>query len=168
MNLNDFIMKLMLMIRPPDVIIGSPDNPYLLRWWLIPRNMYFNIYLHYFIRSDDDRALHDHPWHNLSFLLTGAYREKLFVDNIQSKGEIYSDHRVPGKIYTRGPRTAHRIILERDEDGKEKPLWTLFLTGPYIRTWGFYCPRKWIHWKEFTDTTLEGQSVYKHGCGEND
>jgi hypothetical protein len=47
--------------RPPDFVIGG-DSPYMLRWWIIPRNKFFNIYLHRFLRSDDDRALHDHPW----------------------------------------------------------------------------------------------------------
>ena len=48
--------------RHPDFIVGGKDNPYLLRWFVIPRNPVFNIYLHRFLRSDDDRALHDHPW----------------------------------------------------------------------------------------------------------
>lgn len=42
--------------RNPDFIIGGAD-PYMLRWWVIPRNKVFNIYLHRFLRSDDDRAL---------------------------------------------------------------------------------------------------------------
>ena len=47
---------------------GWPIKPkvigknYLSRWHIIPRNRYFNIYLHKFVGSDDDRALHDHPW----------------------------------------------------------------------------------------------------------
>lgn len=27
--------------RKPDFIIGPEDNPYLLRWWLLPRNTTF-------------------------------------------------------------------------------------------------------------------------------
>lgn len=61
--------------RKPDFVIGSEDNPYLLRWWILPRNKFFNIYLHLFMRSDDDRALHDHPWWNASFVLDGGYYE---------------------------------------------------------------------------------------------
>src|SRR5690242_14714107 len=61
--------------RPPDVIIGGRDRPYMLRWFVIPRNRFFNIYLHHFHRSDDDRALHDHPWLNLSIILQGEYVE---------------------------------------------------------------------------------------------
>lgn len=31
--------------RAPDFIIGGKDTPYMLRWWIIPRNKWFNIYL---------------------------------------------------------------------------------------------------------------------------
>lgn len=54
--------------RAPDVVIGEADSPYLLRWHPIPRNPIFNVYLHQFLRDDDDRALHDHPWVNVSLL----------------------------------------------------------------------------------------------------
>src|SRR5271156_1916144 len=61
--------------RPPDFIVGGKEFPYMRRWWIIPRNRVFNIYLHHFLRSDDDRALHDHPSWNISFILEGAYTE---------------------------------------------------------------------------------------------
>ncbi len=41
--------------RNPDITIGGKDHPYLERWWIIPRNRVFNIYLHQFWRSDDDQ-----------------------------------------------------------------------------------------------------------------
>ena len=40
----------------PHFVIGGADDPYMLRWYLIPRNRRFNIYLHKFLRDDDDRA----------------------------------------------------------------------------------------------------------------
>ena len=43
--------------RPPNFVIGDPADPYLRRWYVIPRNPLFNIYLHQILRSDDDRAL---------------------------------------------------------------------------------------------------------------
>src|SRR3546814_20880058 len=61
--------------RAPSFVIGGEDNPYLRRWYIIPRNRWFNVYLHEFLRDDDDRALHDHPWVNLSILLRGQYVE---------------------------------------------------------------------------------------------
>src|ERR1700722_14934819 len=51
------------------------NQPFLRRWFVIPKNRWLNIYYHNFVRSDDDRALHDHPWANLSHLVHGAYIE---------------------------------------------------------------------------------------------
>lgn len=59
--LGDFVIRHALR-RAPDFLVGGKENPYMKRWWLIPRNKWFNIYLHQFMRDDDDRALHDHPW----------------------------------------------------------------------------------------------------------
>jgi hypothetical protein len=128
--------------RSPDFVIGGVDNPYLLRWFIIPRNPIFNIYLHCFLRSDDDRALHDHPWSNLSILLRGRYVEH----TIRAGGIHARTERVAGdwKLRLLGS-SAHRIELV---DGA---CWTLFVTGPRYRAWGFHCVESgWIHWKKFT------------------
>lgn len=67
-------------VKPSKVIMldgidGGPPRDYLKRWHLLPRNTWFNVYLHYFVHGDDDRALHDHPWQSASLLLEGRYRE---------------------------------------------------------------------------------------------
>lgn len=142
--------------RKPDVIIGGRDDPYLLRWYVIPRNRFFNIYLHKFMRSDDDRALHDHPWVNCSVLLDGQYTEHL----IQAGG-IHERHvRMVGHCYVRfSGKLAHRVELTHG------PCWTLFITGPRYREWGFHCPeRGWVHWEEFTASDDRG--AIGRGCGE--
>lgn len=135
--------------RNADKIIGGKDDPYLLRWYVIPRNRWFNVYLHRFVRSDDDRALHDHPWINCSVVLDGSYKE------VTPNGTTV---RVAGDLIFRKPSTLHRIELFRTitsfplpfKDG-EFPVWTLFLTGPVVRDWGFACPQGWRHWKDFSD-----------------
>lgn len=63
------------MNRPPDFIVGPRSKVYLQRWFILPRNPVFNIYYHKFLHSDDDRALHDHMYFNLSILLKGRYIE---------------------------------------------------------------------------------------------
>jgi hypothetical protein len=129
--------------RPPDFIIGGEDDPYLRRWWVIPRNRFFNIYLHHFMRSDDDRALHDHPWVNLSVLLDGEYIEHL--------PEGFPRYREAGDMVLRLPSAAHRVELHEGVfTGRPIPVWTLFITGPRVRQWGFLCPQGWRHWKDFT------------------
>ena len=121
--------------RIPDVIIGPEDDPYLHRWHVIPRNRFFNIYLHHFYRSDDDRALHDHPWWNLSILLKGQYDEHVPGGVIRRRA---------GTIVGRGAEACHRIALV---DGKR--VWTLFITGPRTRLWGFYYPEGWVAFNDF-------------------
>ncbi|MBP3955459.1 hypothetical protein J8F10_09210 [Gemmata sp. G18] len=132
--------------REPDFYIGGRDNPYLLRWWVIPRNRLFNIYLHKFLRDDDDRALHDHPWISLSVILKGGYIEHT-TDGVSV--------RFAGGIVFRRATHAHRLELLR-EDGRAVPAWTLFITGPKIREWGFHCPQGWRHWREFTSEVDSG------------
>lgn len=138
--------------RSPDQIIGEPENPYLYRWFVVPRNKYLNIYLHNFLRSDDDRALHDHPWINASIPLKGYLLE------ILSDGS--RNIRKPGRIYFRSATEPHR--LEIPSLLKEKP-WTLFITGPYLRTWGFHCPKGWVCWKDFVSIYDGGNKIGK-GC----
>lgn len=135
--------------RPADVVIGGHEDPYLLRWFVIPRNPVCNVYLHLFLRSDDDRALHDHPWASISLLLDGEYTEHL-ADN-QKRLLRAGDMRVrmSGKL-------AHRIELHKG------PCWTLFVTGPRYRQWGFHCPQGWRHWREFTNPSDPG--AIGRGC----
>jgi hypothetical protein len=137
--------------RPPDFIIGSPANPYLKRWWLIPRNRLFNVYLHQFLRSDDDRALHDHPWLNFSFILKGEYTEHTIPAGGVNVRKIYK----AGDIKLRRAVASHRIELHAGE------CWTLFVTGPAIRSWGFHCPAGWRHWREFV---AENPGEIGKGC----
>lgn len=143
--------------RPPDVVIGGAEAPYMRRWWVIPRNRVFNVYLHKFLRSDDDRALHDHPWWNVSFLLDGSYIEH----TINRGGINVRTKRSAGDLKVRGAKAAHRIELI---DGK--PCWTIFITGPRLRSWGFHCPRGWVHWRVFTNPA-DGGATIGRGCGED-
>jgi hypothetical protein len=131
-------------MRSPDFVIGPQDDPYLLRWWVIPRNKWFNIYLHKFLHSDEDRALHDHPWVNVSIILRGSYLECL------PSGERKVRRRCA--VVMRRATAAHRVELIDN-----KPVWTLFLTGPRIREWFFHCPQGLVHWKAFTKAGEPGQ-----------
>lgn len=158
-----------LFCRQPDFVIGSENSPYLRRWWLLPRNPVFNVYLHHFCRSDDDRALHDHPWPSLSIVLSGGYYDITpGIDNTQQRRWCG-----PGSIIVRRPSSAHRVELARLKlllasgfsywsVSQELPAWTLFITGPRVRDWGFLCPRGWVHWQDFT-SGVDGSRIGK-GC----
>lgn len=134
------------MVREPDFIIG--EN-YLKRWWVIPRNYFQNVYLHQINVSDDARALHDHPWDNISLVVEGGYVE------VTPEGEF---ERKPGDIVHRKATNAHRLVID-------KPAITLFFTGPIIREWGFHCPQGWRRWQDFVEIS-GNSSVIGRGCGE--
>lgn len=157
--------------RPPDILIGGADDPYMRRWWVIPRNRWFNVYLHHFLRSDDDEALHDHPWWNLSWILRGRYLEIVPVNQREPSGESRVRFRMASDFAFRKASFAHRVQLLNIWPPHVRPMpracWTLFITGPRIREWGFHCPKGWKHWKDFTafQKTGNGNEVGA-GCGE--
>ena len=124
--------------RPPDFIVkrtkvDGSGGEYLRRWWVIPRNDSFNIYLHQFVDDDDDRALHDHPWPSASLILQGGYIEHL-------PGGI-TQLRVPGELIYREPEASHRISLHRDTQGNPLPAWSLFMTGARTATGASTAPK---------------------------
>jgi len=137
------------MLRKPDFVIGGAENPYMLRWWVIPRNRWFNIYLHKILRDDDPRALHDHPWWNISVVLKGGYLEWFSTPGATP---IDCRWRGPLSIVFRKPTAAHRLTL-----GSNGPAWSLFITGPKVRNWGFHCEKGWRPWEEFCATDDTGR-----------
>lgn len=134
----------------PHLYIGGKQNPYLLRWYLIPRNRFFNIYLHKFLRDDDDRALHDHPWWFLSIMIWGGYMEEVYCKVTKTTDVKY---RSAFSFVLRKPTHRHRVMLYRHPKDFSKPIpcWTIILTGPTVRTWGFWCPRGFVPHHEFVE-----------------
>ena len=124
-------------------VIGDPRDPYLLRWFVIPKNPVLNIYLHQMLTSDDARELHDHPWYSVSVCLKGRYFEQTPGDSV---GEVKC-----GAVIFRKATHAHRILIFPGERAT-----TLFITFPKIREWGFYCQRGWRHWTSYENL----------GCGD--
>lgn len=163
--------------RPPDFVVGQGPVPYLERWWLLPRNPLLNVYLHRFRRSDDDRALHDHPWPSLSVMTAGRLDEHTFAHSLRERRRRHEDavaiwgegtqptlhyarRRIAaGDVRLRSARFAHRLELLSGEE-----CWTVFITGPVLRVWGFWCEGvRWVDWRTFTDTR-DGRSVTGRGC----
>lgn len=145
----------------PDFVIhgggvtAAQQVAYLKRWYVIPRNRVCNIYLHQILRDDDDRALHDHPWPNCSIVLRGGYREVMPGRD----GGLRGVDRRAGSVVFRRPTSAHRLIVG---DGFA---WTLFLTGPKVRDWGFWCPKGWVPWWRFVDPGNTG--AIGRGCAQD-
>jgi hypothetical protein len=136
------------MQRAPDFVIG---DDYLRRWWIVPRNEYLNVYLHDIRKSDDDRAFHDHPWSNVSNLISGRYIEHT------PEGKLL---RVAGDVVERPATALHRLEVIPGER-----VISLFVTGPKVREWGFACEQGWVHWQDFV--SRENTGLVGRGCGEH-
>lgn len=155
--------------RQPDVRIPFDPSipPYMLRWWKIKRNAFFNVYYHIVRRSDDDRALHDHPWWNFSIVLAGGYYEHCINEGGVNVKTFYPAGSVR---FRRAGTFAHRLELERygpnaypTVQGEEIPVHTIFITGPVLRRWGFHHPERWVDaydWDEFCqERQIEGMKM---------
>jgi len=148
--------KALTQSRAPDFAIGPAEDPYMLRWWWLPRNRFFNVYVHIMRHDDDDRALHDHPWPSLSLCAQGILLEHYKdSDGDARKRLIYE-----GDWIWRPASFAHRLAVFSED---ELPM-TIFITGPRIREWGFHCPKGWRHWMDFVSSDDKG--VIGRGCGE--
>lgn len=139
-------------MRKPDLVIGPRDAPQTLRWHLF-RWRGIQVSLHRWVRSDSDRALHDHSAGSVSILLTGCYRDWLSHSWEKPRWKFC----IPLVPYYRSARTAHRVELTHG------PLWTLWIRFKPRRSWGFYCPKGWVHWRDFVDSRDIGQ--VGRGCG---
>lgn len=141
--------------REPDRVIGIG---YMRRWHLVPRNRWLNVYLHEFSGSDDDRALHDHPWRSASIILYGHYYEHLPIGRGNpAHMATWPKLRVAGQITARRADAAHRIEIPDAHATAFDPVITLFITGPRRREWGFWCKHGWRHWRVFTDPKDTGR-----------
>jgi hypothetical protein len=175
--------------NPPDEMIGpgvrvrkrdyigrfdempEPPKMFLKRWFLIPKNPILNVYLHHFVADDEDRALHDHPWFNMSLLLAGQYIEHTIASGGVHKRHVYR----AGDLKFRAPWSAHRVELTKgplhhSQDWDEwrclvrnpalkLTTWSLFITGWRMHHWGFHCPGEWVTNEKFAK---DG------GCGTQD
>lgn len=135
-------------------VITTPNDqsPYLVRITLLSV-FGFHVYLHVILRSDEDRALHDHPWPFLSIILAGGYWEHF---------EGKRTWRKPWSVLRRRATDAHRIELEKEScdpfllpSGEwifvdtMRPAVSLVFTGRRWRKWGFLTKDGWVHWKKF-------------------
>lgn len=184
----DRMMARVALRRPPDFIVGTdnPDGAYLERWFLTPwrkwqsrvrkhaelcptrknrliarlAGLLPNLYLHRFLRDDDDRAHHDHPSWAVSFIARRGYIEHTIAAGGIHHRRAYG----PGSLRFMPTRHTHRIELHRDEAGQPQACWSIFMFGPACREWGFHCPQRgWVHWKEFTAEDKPGE--VGEGCG---
>ena len=155
--------------------IGGDTNPTYWRWFVFPRNPLFNVYLHNFLK-DDEEDLHDHRMMNVSIVLQGGYREEYYIEKPR-EGEPLppTNYRKVRRLIPRirFPSTPHRVILYRNDQGRAMSCWSLFVGGPHWRDWGFWCPgngrTRWVPWQEYIGEVSPTDPRYGtvgKGCGE--
>ena len=144
-------------MREPDLIVNHPADParvYLKRWFIIPRNKYFNIYLHQFLSSDDP-IYHDHPWWSVGILLIGSYYENRPGKNGENERKLF--RRFIPKF--RGKHYKHWVELHNG------PVWTIFITGSRRKSWGFFCPKGFVNHRDMV-VREDGQGNRGMACPE--
>lgn len=130
------------------VPIGDISDPLMWRWQIFRVGTLPRVFVHKFLRSDYDRALHNHPWWFVSVLIKGEYFEHTETGVI---------HRKAPSIVYRPITHRHRVELVKDRVPfvhdihlyRERPCWTLFITGPERQQWGFFCPEGFIDRDQF-------------------
>lgn len=146
---------MMLRQRLPERRITGPDGTLYMEQFLLSNSTAkdsWRLRLHHFVRGDQDRELHSHPWTGISFVLLGGYREEY---RVPADGDCEIDYvRVrdvkPGRFNLITRDTFHRVDL------LEKDAWTLFLSSPSDGKWGF--------WDRKTDAYLPYEEFFKkHG-----
>lgn len=146
------------MLRKPDLIVGPSAAPTYYRWQLFKLRG-FQLCLHKWFRSDNDRALHDHSGDSISMVIRGAYLEIFAAD--------VSRIVLPFRPVFRKAETPHRVML-LSRSHEQRPVWSLWFRWPPRREWGFHCPKGWRHWKDFLnsrgDYYAKGSSETGPGC----
>jgi hypothetical protein len=108
------------------------------------------IFLHWIVKSDDDRDPHDHPWAFVSHVLDGFGIEKVWFPQMsQTLALLWADLRGDGRYYPLANQRAWGrqyipgITVDNPADHTHmlevvKPLWTLVVVDARERQWGFW------------------------------
>lgn len=131
------------------VIVNCEREPYLHRWYLL-RTKRVGIFIHKFVRSDEDRALHDHPW---NFIVVPLWRG--YVEHSEEQhhcGTFAIQRRVRPLISARFRSAEYRHRVELIDD---VPAWSLFIRFTECRTWGFWPNQVFIAWNKWWQNNCE-------------
>jgi hypothetical protein len=149
-------MQILHGFRDPDLTIAPDGNPYLYRWYVVRSSSVANIYFHIQVADDPERPLHDHPWDNMSVILSGGYKETIsWSEGEPTPGTTYVATRHVKDVIMRRAKQAHRLELPY---GVPYTM-TLFTTGPKIHNWGFWYPEGHVPYEQVT-RTIDGVSTH--------
>lgn len=116
--------------------------------WRVIETPWFNIYIHYIAKSDEDEHLHEHPWNFRTFVLKGGYKHRVIrpVADMAHFRNIYHEETetvLPFHSVNMRWMDLHKVELFA-------PTWSLVFTGPRINDgWCYYVDGKLIHHTEY-------------------
>lgn len=110
--------------------------------WELPAKFPVNVFLHKFHRSDDDGALHNHPWKwSVSLILAGGYSEER-RHVTEKMCDMHEKPHIVWRVKRREVLPFSLNVIRADDfhrvDLLEKDCWSLFLAGPKSQSWGFW------------------------------
>jgi len=123
------------------IILNCDKDPYLIRWYLF-RTEPFAIFIHKFERSDEDRALHDHPWCFIVIPIWNGYIEH----NQKGTFRVYPFWSV---VYR------HCLYRHRVELIGDLKAWSIFIRFKRQRLWGFWPEQGFVSWKKWWSDMCE-------------
>lgn len=123
---------------------------YMRRWIL--RTPWGTLRVHNILRDDTGTDPHDHPFDFTSLIVKGGYTEtRCLGPDVRGRLRFSWPCRyAAGAVVRRLAKDLH--ILTDVSPGT----WTLVVTGPLVREWGFLTPTGWVDWKTYTGN---GQAV---------
>lgn len=124
---------------------ADPENVYLRRYFVF-RSKLFSVYIHRFMRSDQDDH-HDHPFDFVGYVVSKGYRESVLTGTPSTEwylcdGRFSVARRAEGTWAFRKAETRHMVQVDKpikNDDFKNAPL-TVIFRGPWRREWGFWKP----------------------------
>lgn len=169
----DWILQKVFRLKYTD-INNEEGQLYLRRYYVYRGKRRPHVYIHHILLSDDDRALHCHPWAFKSFMFWGSYVEVMPSSQLshyeavavvrRGQGHLFPDE-VHGEVIHRkfsapcflrreDPTEFHRLILEPG-----KSTWTMVFTGPRVREWGFMLKTGWVEWRKFRKAIMDAMGM---------
>lgn len=122
---------------------------YMRRWVVLLFG--WGVRIHRILLSDGTRHPHDHPWGFVSIVLWGSYSH--WVTREAPDGTVTEGVKARGmaSVATLGPRTAHRITYV-----SQGGAWTLCVSTPPRRGWGFWVPGAFLDTYRVDPTAVGG------------
>lgn len=140
----------------PDRLSDMELVGYLKRWSLAERDAEGKAgryYLHNIV-GPDKPFFHDHPWDFRVLVLSGGYIEmQLDEDGFEiEKAHLAGETR---EIRAERPHFIKEVFPQT---------WTLVVTSPVKRDWGFWHDETWIHHREF-EGNRDVEVIFRNGYG---